>query len=968
MPKLLVEKGPDKGRVITITGKDTVIIGRESTTQTRLTDLMASRLHFRIELRSDGYYIVDLKSLNGTFVNAQRITERRLEIGANIQAGENIFSFLSDAEAQKPGLVGKTIGGCKIIERIGRGGMGTVYKALQISLNRVVALKVLSEELVKDKTFINLFVQEARAAAQLNHPNIVQVYDVGKDGETYYFLMEYLPGKSVQDALAKSKKLPPELSLEMILYAARGLEYAERKGIVHRDIKPDNLMISEDNAVKIGDLGLAKSLRTPLVESEEGGIFGTPHYIAPEQALGKPVDHRVDIYSLGCTFYRMLTGVTPYSGSTIKEIITKKIRGDPPPLNQLEPSLTPQITQIVEKMIKRKPDERYQTATELIADLERLKGVTTAIKPGKTTGKILVIEEPPEAKTALNQVVLPTLLLILSGLSLFALIWHYYKAINPLHAVEENGGQKPLPGTEIDPVKEELARKYLEEVEKLHKTVKPDDLIKLGELVQEYTKVVTRFPGTQAAAIAQRKRNELKDIITRLQTSEQIGQKEKELTGVLQNFQIEYTSEYEEILKAGQLNAVEPFIKKWTSKLEKWEKEYVGVPSVFRAREALTKIKDWQKKIESIRQIYLELEKEVTNHITNHKYEKAHLMIKGFIAQYPETIYDGLARDQLMNEVVTEANNDFQTIKLKVNELIKQNNFDEARKLLENSRGSYGIPEVEEKVTQGLKDLEEIIRRNQEAEHQKALERDRDNFYPSYTLALRLANQGKFSDANQYLQNLQPRTPEYQTKQTNIITFLRAEGNTLENLKEYLKKHLRDSSIKPENKIKWRNYPIKEVDNQGIVVLKDRLSTTYEWSKIPPAELYGLINQLLALEKAGTIIPTAYSDLGIFCLMRGGLVKEAETYFRKAVGTKEPEAVKIADQYLSKLEQCRAEREEEVKIIFNFADRYYGKGSYPQALDAYSVIDYRYQNTDLYQQQKDYITKQIEKCKTSNDK
>lgn len=374
MPRLIVEKGADKGKMVRINKKVTVLVGRDQKANFRLTDALSSRLHFKIEPRGEGIFVCDLKSMNGTWVNGSRIDEHKLEYNDKIQIGETLFSFLQDEEkGDKENLIGKSIQGYTVRERLGRGGMGTVYLAEQMSLKRPVALKILSPELVKDQNFITLFEQEAHAAAALNHPNIVQVYDFGKGDNLYFFSMEFLSGGSVQDLLSREKRLTPKRAVRIALEAARGLEYAEKKKIVHRDIKPDNLMIGEDEVIKIGDLGLAKTLKEGKAAQEEGTILGTPHYVAPEQALGKPVDPRVDIYALGATLYRMVAGTTPYSGNTVKEILIRKVREEPPALKSIDPELPDSLVGIVERMMAKDPEQRYQSAAQVLPDLVHLR-------------------------------------------------------------------------------------------------------------------------------------------------------------------------------------------------------------------------------------------------------------------------------------------------------------------------------------------------------------------------------------------------------------------------------------------------------------------------------------------------------------------------------------------------------------------------------------------------------------------
>ncbi|RKY24771.1 MAG: hypothetical protein DRP79_07315, partial [Planctomycetota bacterium] len=409
-----------------------VQIGRSPSCQIRLADERVSRHHAQIEPVPEGYLLTDLGSGNGTFVNGKKVTEQRLRIGDRIQVGETLISVLEDTvRAETGGLLGRTIGGYRLEKRIGRGGMGTVYKATQLSLARPVALKILSEDLASNRSFTTMFINEARAAARLSHPNVVLAYDVGKDQDKFFFAMEYVPGGSVQELLAKEKQLPVDRAVRFVIEAAKGLEYAERRGIVHRDIKPDNLMITDDGGIKICDLGLAKRYGVAEQSTGREGICGSPHYIAPEQARGKQVDHRADIYSLGATFYRMLAGVTPFTGGSVKELIKKHITDDPRPIGELRPDVPDSIARVIQRMMARDPAQRYQSATEVISDLSSLQAFgyeleLEAESPSSETPELVVPEnvassreeaeepllleeEPPEIEEAPPRIAPPIL-------------------------------------------------------------------------------------------------------------------------------------------------------------------------------------------------------------------------------------------------------------------------------------------------------------------------------------------------------------------------------------------------------------------------------------------------------------------------------------------------------------------------------------------------------------------------------
>lgn len=377
MQKLVVEKGRDKGMSVIVSPKSKVIVGRDRQANLQLTDGLASRRHFSLSFQDERYVLEDLGSSNGTLLNDERVTKSPISTGDQIQVGETLMSFL-DASVQRKrgGLVGRRIGdernGYQILERIGRGGMGTVYRATQLSLDREVALKILSKTLIQDKSFIERFRREARSAGQLNHPNIIQVHEVDNLGDIHYFSMEFVSGGSVQDLLRDKGKLSVEEALPVVIDVAKGLQFAEKKHIVHRDIKPDNLMLTETGRVKICDLGIAESLMERGAIEQQEGVFGSPHYIAPEQAAGDDIDHRVDLYSLGATFYRLLAGRTPFSGKSSKEIMRKHIDEEPVPLKETDPTIPDRVCKVIEKMMAKDPNQRYQNAGEVLVDLEKL--------------------------------------------------------------------------------------------------------------------------------------------------------------------------------------------------------------------------------------------------------------------------------------------------------------------------------------------------------------------------------------------------------------------------------------------------------------------------------------------------------------------------------------------------------------------------------------------------------------------
>ncbi|HVG95122.1 MAG TPA: serine/threonine-protein kinase, partial [Planctomycetota bacterium] len=270
-------------------------------------------------------------------------------------------------------LVGTALAGYRLLERVGAGGMGSVYRAEQLSLHREVALKVLSEKLVSDSAFVDQFVNEARAAGQLNHPNVVQVYDVGQADSRHFFSMEFIHGGSLESKIPRTGGgVPWNEALNWFLDAANALIFAEKKGILHRDIKPDNFMLGQDGSVKLCDLGLAKKSESADLLAQ--GIIGTPHFISPESIRRKTeVDGRADLYSLGCTFFRIFTGRNPYPAPSVKDILLAHLNAPVPRVSSVVADFPKDLDEVVFRLMQKDPAQRFQTAEDLWEALDKIR-------------------------------------------------------------------------------------------------------------------------------------------------------------------------------------------------------------------------------------------------------------------------------------------------------------------------------------------------------------------------------------------------------------------------------------------------------------------------------------------------------------------------------------------------------------------------------------------------------------------
>ncbi len=315
----------------------------------------------------------------------------------------DVARTVHDASSPKPQAVDTedapplsgALGGYEIVKMLGRGGMGSVYLARQVSLDRNVALKTLAPKFATDPEFINRFTREAYAAAQLTHHNVVQIHDIGEARQTNFFSMEFVEGQSLADVIKSEGAIDPEIAAGYTLQAARGLKFAHDHGMIHRDVKPENLLLNEQGVVKVADLGLVKRAGTKdaanspravgmpgaadMRTTEAHVFFGTPFYMAPEQAKDAAnVDARADIYSLGCTLYALLTGRPPFTGKTVVEVLSKHAATPITPPEKISPRIAGSLSAIVIKMMAKRVEERYQSMAQVINDLEEHLGVATA--------------------------------------------------------------------------------------------------------------------------------------------------------------------------------------------------------------------------------------------------------------------------------------------------------------------------------------------------------------------------------------------------------------------------------------------------------------------------------------------------------------------------------------------------------------------------------------------------------------
>jgi serine/threonine-protein kinase len=267
------------------------------------------------------------------------------------------------------------IPGYQLLEKLGSGAMATVFKGRQLSLDRIVAIKVLPKKFMSDPEFVERFYAEGRAAAKLNHPHIVGAIDVGKAGDFHYFVMEYVEGHTVFDYLRKHGHYNEADALDVILPIAEALEHVHEQELMHRDVKPKNIMITKAGIPKLADMGLARKVQDEAAaQAEAGRAYGTPYYISPEQIRGRlDIDFRADIYGLGATFYHMVTGKVPFDGPNPSAVMHKHLKQPLTPPDHLNEELSAGVSEIIEVMMAKDRDRRYASTSDLLEDLRSVK-------------------------------------------------------------------------------------------------------------------------------------------------------------------------------------------------------------------------------------------------------------------------------------------------------------------------------------------------------------------------------------------------------------------------------------------------------------------------------------------------------------------------------------------------------------------------------------------------------------------
>src|SRR5579871_5047718 len=262
----------------------------------------------------------------------------------------------------------RTLGPYQIVDEVAHGGMATVYRALQPNLGRYVALKVLSAELSRDPDFVARFQHEARVAARLEHPNIVPIYDIGQADDAFYIAMRLVPGRSLADIITTDGPLPLDRTRQLLSQVAGALDYAHRQGVVHRDVKPSNMLVEDNDHLSLADFGIARATDASRV-TRFGMLVGTPRFMAPEQVQGLDIDYRADLYSLGVVAYLMLTGQAPFEADSVVSLLHKHVYEAPPSARSLRPELPDNVDAALNRMLAKQPGERYPSAFAFVTAL-----------------------------------------------------------------------------------------------------------------------------------------------------------------------------------------------------------------------------------------------------------------------------------------------------------------------------------------------------------------------------------------------------------------------------------------------------------------------------------------------------------------------------------------------------------------------------------------------------------------------
>lgn len=366
---------------VTLDADTTYVIGRAEGADITIHDPLVSRRHCKLELMDDVLRIEDMGSSNGIVHRGVKVPGVELKHNDTVRLGRSRisvamggadeYSTIKVVPRQSSTLIGRVVGGNRLEAKIGEGASGDIYRATQLSIDRPVAVKVLKFPDPDDQTTVKKFLREARSCAELNHPNIVHIYNLGQEDNVHFIVMEFIQGKTALQLIKEKSKLTSRETVAIVLQIARALDYAYKKMIVHRDIKPANIIMTPKGEAKLMDFGLAKNIDDPKTGfTSPGDGMGTPSYMPPEQVENAlHADQRSDIYSLAASMYHMLSGRLPYEDRSMYSLLKKIRTVDPEPLSKIAPLVPRHVARIVEKGMQKDPEDRYQTPADLVDDL-----------------------------------------------------------------------------------------------------------------------------------------------------------------------------------------------------------------------------------------------------------------------------------------------------------------------------------------------------------------------------------------------------------------------------------------------------------------------------------------------------------------------------------------------------------------------------------------------------------------------
>jgi serine/threonine-protein kinase len=315
--------------------------------------------------------LITLEELNRCKTPPNRPAGLRQLLEALVRGGHLAESQKKRVWQEMESLTEQLIPGYQMIEPIGQGSMGKVFKARQVSMDRMVAIKILHPRLARRKDFLERHKREAQICARLSHPNLINAIDVGQAGEIHYFVMELAEGKTLRDDLDAGQIFEEEDAINIVVKVAKALEHAHAKGLVHRDVKPANIVVMNDGTVKLADLGMAQDTADEeLIQSEKGQRIGTPYYMAPEQINShEAIDGRTDLYGLGATLYHMVTGRPPFPSQKVDKVLHDHLNRKATPAHKVNEDVSKDLSAVITKLLQKDPARRYASATDLLADL-----------------------------------------------------------------------------------------------------------------------------------------------------------------------------------------------------------------------------------------------------------------------------------------------------------------------------------------------------------------------------------------------------------------------------------------------------------------------------------------------------------------------------------------------------------------------------------------------------------------------